>query len=409
MHACRGCDSTDLTTIFQVCNSPIAGSFPLAEEADSEVLMNMTLVICNACKLIQILETIPREKLFEDYRYLSSVSATLRDHFKDYARYIANNYTGHVVVEIGCNDGVLLRELNEYGFKIIGVDPALNITGGFMGKRYYEYFSVDLARRIRENDLTYIGAPRCSSILVTSSNTFAHIDNIQEALEGVSILIGNSGTFIFEVNYAVDILKDSMFDLIYHEHIYYHTVTSLDNLLSRFRMKIVDVSWVPMHGGVIRVTAKSTNANQSPTTNVYKFKKIEERIRVTSAYEWLHSYNSYLNYLETLSVGLLRRRQWSDKCKEKIVAYGAAGRANMLLNHLVYLGTEIDYVVDESPERYGRVLSKCHIPIYYPAHIYHDYPGTILISAWTYSKEIKSKERYFDGSWVTIFDWVWDK
>ena len=252
---CAGCDDTDFLSVLSLGEVPLAGVFPLKEELEIENKYPLNLLFCKKCSLVQTDSFIEPQILFEDYRYISSVG--LSNHFKEVASILDDGYDvkGKNILEIGCNDGVLLEPLSKLGANVEGVDPAKNIVKLAKDKGlivYEEYF----------NDETFGGEEFKSKYdLVLSNNTFAHIPDIQSVVRGVKHVLKPNGDFIFEVHYLQSLIDGKQWDNIYHEHIFYHSITGLNNLFQKYGMTIVDFEKIPIHSGSIRVTV-GTHINQ---------------------------------------------------------------------------------------------------------------------------------------------------
>ena len=213
---CAGCDGSDFLNVLSLGEVPLAGVFPLKEELENESKYPLNLLFCKKCSLVQTDSFIEPQILFEDYRYLSSVG--LSNHFREVAYNLDKKYDveGLNILEIGCNDGVLLEPLNSLGANVEGVDPAKNIVKLATEKGLSvieEYF----------NDETFGGWEFENNYdLVLSNNTFAHIPDIQSVVRGIKHVLKPDGDFIFEVHYLQSLIDGKQWDNIYHEHIFYH-------------------------------------------------------------------------------------------------------------------------------------------------------------------------------------------
>ena len=242
---CAGCDSNSFSIIYNFGEIPLAGSFPLEADKNDIKKYPLSIVMCNDCKLVQTDTLIEPEVLFKDYRYVSSVG--MQKHFNSYADWLVSKEGVkpiNSVLEFGCNDGPLLDALRSRGIhNTIGIDPATNIVklGREKGLNIEnDFFNSEFVVDNRwENKFDYILA----------SNTFAHITDINSVVKGVEQSLKKDGKFIFEVQYLVDLVDKFQFDFMYHEHLYYYTVTSLNHLLSKHGLKIIDVERVPIHSG----------------------------------------------------------------------------------------------------------------------------------------------------------------
>ena len=386
---CAGCDDTDFLSVLSLGEVPLAGVFPLKEELEIENKYPLNLLFCKKCSLVQTDSFIEPQILFEDYRYISSVG--LSKHFEDVAKSLDDKYDVEElnILEIGCNDGVLLEPLSKLGANVEGVDPAKNIVKLAKDKGlivYEEYF----------NDETFGGEEFKSKYdLVLSNNTFAHIPDIQSVVRGVKHVLKPNGDFIFEVHYLQSLIDGKQWDNIYHEHIYYHSITGLNNLFQKYGMTIVDFEEIPIHSGSIRVTVANRNTYKSP--------KVLDRIELESKtivnVEYLRNYgedvrNHITNFNDTIK---------ELKKNHSIAGYGASGRANMFCNLTDLNSNIVKFIVDESPERCGRYIANTDIPIVDVETLKNSDVDLLIIFAWNYSKMIIEKTQFKKFKYLVAF------
>ena len=236
--SCRICGSKDLKKFLEFGNMPLAGGFIKKEDLLKEKTYPLTVVFCERCKETQILETVSSTTLFKDYRFVSSTTKTLSNHFVQYAETMKEKFLSResLVIEFGCNDGVLLKPFNDLGIKAVGGEPAENIA--LLAKKkgcevINDFFNSKTAENIKKK---YGNAS-----LVCANNVFAHIDDMHEPMKGIKLLLEDTGVFVFEVHYLVDLLEQFQFDMIYHEHMMHHSLTSLSYLVSLFDMEILTI------------------------------------------------------------------------------------------------------------------------------------------------------------------------
>tara|TARA_R100000030_G_scaffold51348_2_gene38659 strand:+ start:48 stop:1310 length:1263 start_codon:yes stop_codon:yes gene_type:complete len=393
---CAGCDETDFLSVLGLGKVPLAGVFPLKEELENENKYPLNLLFCKKCSLVQTDSFIEPQILFEDYRYISSVG--LSNHFKDVAYGLDEKYgvEGLNILEIGCNDGVLLEPLSQLGANVEGVDPAKNIVKLAVDKGlnvYDEYF----------NDETFGGEEFKSKYdLVLSNNTFAHIPDIQSVVRGIKHVLKPGGDFVFEVHYLQSLIDGKQWDNIYHEHIYYHSITGLDNLFQKYGMTVVDFEEIPIHSGSIRVTVTKKSSYTSiwyPNKSQKVLDRIELESKTIANVEYLRSYGEDVrNHINS----------FNDTIKElqknhTIAGYGASGRANMFCNLTDLNSNIVKFIVDESPERCGRYIANTDIPIVDVETLKNSDVDLLIIFAWNYSKMIIEKTQFKKFKYLIAF------
>ena len=386
--SCESCGHTEFDVIFDFGKIPLAGSFP--KEPDAQInTYPLKIIKCKHCGLVQTNTLIPPNTLFKDYRYISSVG--MQDHFNDFADWLVRTQklTGMSnVLEFGCNDGPLLEALKYRGIhNTLGVDPATNIVE--LGRKkslniLNDFFDYNIARNKEWGN---------KFDLILASNTFAHIEDINSVIKGVHYSLKPKGRFIFEVQYLVDLVDKFQFDFMYHEHLFYYTVTSLKPLLSKYGLKIIDVKSVPIHSGSIRVVA-------TKDTSEFKEEIVDGFMEIEKDYKDLSEFSSKIS----LALNDLSSQLGLIKEMDKVVAgYGASGRANVVISTMNWDTNDLMYIVDESPERYDRFTSNGKIPIFNPEILKVHPPDYILILAWNFADMIIEKTKHLGIPYIVPF------
>lgn len=381
---CGGCGEKreNLKTIMGFRDIPLAGDFPLKKDFLSSKKYELNLLFCDNCKLVQTDSIIDPKELFEDYRYISSIG--LKKHFEELSSILIKKYKmdkwpkgKHRLMEIGSNSGPLLTPLTKKGIQCFGFDPAKNIVEKFKGDTIVvnDFFSDANARKYLKRNFVDV---------VVTSNCFAHIENINDIINGIKYCMKKNGNLVIEVHYLRSLIDGLQYDNIYHEHIYYYSLTSLQNLFKRHKMSIIDVEEIPIHSGSIRVTVKK--GENLETRKVKKFLKEEESIGI-------NNFDYYKDFSARVFSNLRLIKSTVMHLKErgaKIAGYGASGRATMICNLADLNPEEIDYIVDESPERYGRLIATKGIPIVKSIDEKNK-PEYIIIFAWNFARMIMEK------------------
>ena len=389
---CASCESQSLERLLDLGTVPLAGHFPSKLELGKENKYPLNLMFCENCKLVQTDSVIEPDILFKDYRYISSVG--LSGHFQSLAKILDQKYRVKEkdILEIGCNDGVLLEPLVKLGAFAEGVDPAENIVkiardkGLKVTNAYFNYENFKSKEYQGKFDL------------VLCNNAFAHIIDIKEIIKGVNHVLKPSGDFIFEVHYLKDIIEGNQWDSIYHEHIYYYSLTALRNLFKKFDMTIIDFEEIPIHSGSIRVTVKN-QVVETPKKLLDRY-KLEEKNICNLEFLSLYRKNtiSHINEFKEAIRDL--------GSKYKIGGYGASGRANMFCNLTNLNEEKVQFIVDESPERCGRYMANTKIPIVDVNYLKESDIDLLIIFAWNYSKMIIEKTQFKNLKYLVAFPFV---
>lgn len=386
---CRACGGSDVEEIIDLGPQPLAGGFlpPEAEAIDKEKRYPLPIGICHNCGLVQTLHVIPPDTLFRNYCFSSSTIPYLVKHFEDYAKWLRMKFSPEVVVEFGCNDGILLSPLEGLGIKAWGVDISENIT--------------EIARNKGLHVITgFFDKTAVQSILgecgkadiVTGSNSFPHNDDPGIILEAAREMLKADGHLVLEFMYAGDLLGQFQWDSMYHEHLSYFSVQTLEVLLRRYGFHVVDVERIPMHAGSLRVVA-AADAGEEPKGSVRALIEYEKSVKLTDVETWRNFGDSVERKIEVVS-NVLRKLSTNTR----IWGYGAAGRATMWVN-----ACKMDYleaIVDSSPLRSGRLMPGTHTPIVFPESLKLDPPDCIFVTAWNYVDIIKAKESWYKGIWA---------
>ena len=386
---CRGCESDKLDKFLDLGEMPSAGGFLSGMEAiKDEKLFPLPVHVCQECSLVQILEPIDPEILFQDYSFSSSTIGPLVQHFKNYAMWLKDKLDPISVVEFGCNDGVLLGPLGHLGIKACGVDISENITGMAREK------GLDVVTGFFDESVSDAIKDRIGPVdIVTGSNAFAHNDRPDIILKAARRILKPDGHLCLEIMYAGDLFEMLQWDTLYHEHLTFYSLTSLEFLLKRYGFHVVDAERIPMHGGSLRVVA-TLNQNEQRKAGVKAILSYENEKALADPKTWMEFGSHIGRKIEVVKQTLYKLSQNSRIC-----GYGAAGKATLWVNtcKMDYL----DAMVDASPLRAGKLMPGTHTPIVLPQELKANPPDYIFVTAWNYADLIRSKEEWYEGIWVT--------
>ena len=385
---CRGCFSKKIFKFLDLGDMPLAGGFLKKKDIINENKFPLKIYFCKDCGLVQILDVINPKILFEEYFYISSVIKSLSLHFKKYSQFLKKYYLnskGSQLLEFGSNDGVLLQHFkNLKKIKAFGIDPSKNVSKIAKNKGLnitIDYFTQKNAKKL----LKKYG----KMDVVSGSNVFAHADNIHEIIKAGKILLKTDGVFIIEVHYLHDLLKDFQYDTLYHEHLSYYSISSLNIIFKLEGLKIIDVQHLTMHAGAVRVICAFENSDIKVKPSVLKFIKNENKYKLNKLETYLNFEKKCKKHKSRL-VKLLKKIRISGK---SIVGYGAPGRGTTLLNYCNINTNILDYIVDASPLRAGKYMPGVHIPIYNLEKCRKNPPDYFLVLAWNYIQSILKQEK----------------
>ncbi len=381
---CRACGSPELVSILNLGMQPPANAFVKTEDFGSEEVFPLELFFCRTCTLVQLLHIVSPELLFRNYLYVSSTSPVFKSHFESYASFIFSEYLkpGQLAVDIGSNDGILLKPLKESGARVLGVDPAVDIArrATLDGIPTLPHFFSPLIAGVVKKRLG-------TAQVITANNMFAHTDDMDVVLQGVLDLLAPGGVFIVEVAYIKDFLEQSLFDTVYHEHVSYYSVRSLSEMVQIRGFEIIDVIRVETHGGSLRVVMSPIRDGRKSSSSVNLFLKEEEKagVGVESTY---HEFAEKVLRNRADLINLLQNLKDQGK---NIIGYGAPAKGNTLLNYCGIGMNLLDYIVDDSSFKQGLFTPGMHIPVVSFEKLVTHPPDYVLILAWNFADAIIRK------------------
>lgn len=382
---CRVCKSRKIKEFLDLGHQPYANAL-LKSPNDKDKFYPLSLSYCENCSLVQLNHTPDPKELFSNYIWVTSTSSVAKKHAKvfcdDVAEQIKNKKKDYIL-EIASNDGTFLLPFIKKGYKVLGVDPAQNIVdiaieNGIPTK--CEFFGVKTAQKIKKDFGT--------SSVVIARNVLPHVANAQDFIKGVEICLDGDGLFVLELHYAKKIYQNLHYDSIYHEHLCYFTIKSLEELLHRYGLFIESITTSPISGGSLVIYIRKTKVKEAPIVEVYR--KAEKMIALNTFLSW----KNFAKRVKTHREKLLTI--FHENKNKVIVGYGASARSSTLLN---YCGIGIKYIsaiADKNPLKQGLYTAGNHILIQSPDIVMNMNPTLVIILAWNFKNEIMGtlKDRY---------------
>src|SRR3989338_39446 len=391
---CRSCGAREQKPILSLGHSPLANALPTADQVNElERTYPLDLVFCPACTLVQITETVPPEILFRDYLYFSSFSDTVLENARVLAeRLVARAHlTGESrVIEIASNDGYLLKNYQAHGIEVLGIEPAHNIaqvaiTSGI--PTLAEFFDIRLAERLATEGR--------SADLIHAHNVIAHVADLHGVVGGIAHLLKPDGVVVVENHYVKSMIDHTEFDSIYHEHLCYYYATSFKNLFAAHGLSLVDVELIPVHGGSLRVYFQREDGPKSFAQEGRKRVRAlldEETAWGVADYDFYKDFGEKVERLRDELTALLSDIRSQGK---KIAIYGASAKSSTLLNYFGIGKETIEYVVDRSTAKQGRLTPGTHLPIYAPEKLLETRPDYTLLLTWNFADEILRQQQAY--------------
>ena len=380
---CRFCHAQLRDTFVDLGMSPLCESYLPADALEAmEPFYPLHVRVCRECLLVQLPAYVAPDEIFREYAYFSAYSDSWVEHARRYTEMAIDRFglgAHSFVVELASNDGYLLQHFVAKGVPVLGVEPALNVARAAVARgvpTVTEFFGVELAKRLL--------AERGPADLILGNNVLAQVPDLNDFVGGMAILLARSGTVTIEYPHVARLIDEVQFDTIYHEHFSYFSLVTTIRIAAAHGLKVIDVDELPTHGGSLRVYFVHADDPRQPSYDV-------ARVLADEAKAGLDRIGGYLGFDER--VREVKRTLLSFLIAERhagrsVVAYGAPGKGNTLLNYCGIRTDLLDYAVDRNPYKHGRFTPGTHIPIFPPDRIRQTRPETILILPWNLRDEI---------------------
>jgi SAM-dependent methyltransferase len=386
---CRACGGLAEQPLLDLGLQPLANNLLRNEDLFApEPRFPLRVFVCPKCWLLQITDLVPPVTLFSEYLYFSSFSDAMLRHAREAAqRYLREQALGprSLVIEIASNDGYLLQNFQQAGVPCLGIEPAANIAQVARDKgieTLTEFFGTELAHRLA-------GQGRQAD-LILGNNVFAHAPDINDFLAGLRCLLKPRGCIVLEFPYAVELVEKAEFDTIYHEHVFYFTLTPLAPLFRRHKLEIFHVEALPLHGGSLRVFAGHSEEN-AEQPSVAEYLAREQQKGVASP----RFYDAFAQRVPHLKSDLRRLLLELKQKGKSIAAYGASAKGSTLLNYCALGQETLDFVADRSTYKQGRLTPGTHLPIVAPDQLQQRRPDYTLLLTWNFADEILAQQKTY--------------
>jgi len=387
---CRLCGGTSLGKVLSLAPTPPANAFVSEGQLDAaQATFPLDIFFCEDCHHVQMLDVVDPAVLFENYVYVSGTSPHFVKHFEDYAGFVIDTFApepGSQVLDIGSNDGTLLRFFKDAGFSVLGVDPAKKIAARATAdgiETLTGFFGPVMASEIK--------AERGAFSVITANNVFAHIDDLGGVLDGVASLLEDDGVFVLEVSYLVDVFEKTLFDTIYHEHLAYHGVAPLVSFMRAHGMELIEAVRVDSHGGSLRAVARPAAGSRPVGASVAALVDLETKMGLGRA-ETYRDFGTRIDVLRAELSSLLRGLKEDGR---SIAAFGAPAKATTLMYHFGIGADLIDFIVDDSPLKQGLFSPGMHIPVVPSEVLYDRKPDYVVVLAWNFAGPIMEKHQKY--------------
>lgn len=384
MANCRSCETALKDVFVDLGVSPLANSYVRQEDLGKmERFYPLLAYVCHDCRLVQLDEFESPEHIFSDYAYFSSFSESWLKHAKQYVDNVVKRFAlneQNFVVEIASNDGYLLKNFLPYKIPLLGIEPAKNVAkvANDAGVRTQsDFFGQKLAEKIK--------AKFQPADLMIANNVLAHVPKLNDFVSGFKTLLAPEGVITFEFPHLMQLIKDGLFDTIYHEHFSYLSLHSASYALSRHGLKVFDVEHLSTHGGSLRLFVCHSNSKKhNVSANVTQLESEEKKFGLTD----ISAYKGFAQTTQKIKRDLLKFLIDARENGKRVAAYGAPAKGNTLLNYAGIRTDFVEFTVDRNPAKVGTYLPGTRIPVLSPEALFSRKPDYIFILPWNLKEEI---------------------
>ena len=388
---CRHCSAELKHTFVDLGSSPPSNAY-LSKEAlkEPEQWYPLKVMVCDHCLLVQTEDFVKVDTMFaSDYAYFSSYSTSLLDHAKNYVEEVSSKFylnSNSIVVEIASNDGYLLQYIKDKNIPCYGIEPTHSTAQAAREKGIEvveDFFGVDVASRLEKQGR--------QADLMIANNVLAHVPDINDFVQGFSILLKPNGIATFEFPHVLNLINNNQFDTIYHEHYSYLSLTAVCNIFDFNGLTVFDVEQIPTHGGSLRVYAQlSDSGSYKVNTNVVDLQEKEDRAGINS----INTYRGFQEQAEDIKNNFLSFLIKTKNNGHSVVGYGAAAKGSTLLNFSGVRPDLLPYVIDKSDAKQDKFMPGSRVPIMSETQLKKDKPDYIVIFPWNIQDEIIEQLAY---------------
>ena len=390
---CRACGSSRLALVLDLGETALANDFLESHEIRGHSrTFPLRLLLCPDCSLVQLADVVDPKVLFSRYAYVTSTSRTMDEHLAQLSDDLlsacdfASNVGSVKVLEFGSNTGNLLKQFQTRGCAVLGVEPAANIS--ILAEKDGVPTRTDF---FGERSAREIASTWGKADLIIGRHVFAHIDDWQGMVRAFHLMTHEHSVIALEVPYLVDFFERVQFDTVYHEHLSYVSTRAMEALLAGSPLMLHQLMRYPIHGGSIVFLLRQRSTKRNPHPSVQEALVREEEIGLSHAGCW-HEFSNRVNHVRSTLPALIRDLRSQGKC---VIGYGASAKGNTLLNCCGLTADDLDYIIDNTPFKQGKLAPGSEIPIRPPQALLAGRPDFALLLAWNFADEIISREEEY--------------
>ncbi|MCS6814476.1 MAG: class I SAM-dependent methyltransferase [Cyanobacteria bacterium] len=390
---CRVCDSQDLEIAIDLGFQPWCNHFLLPDEVGKEPYYPLRVLYCHRCSTVQLDYTVKKEIMFGDHTYLSGVTRSLSEHFRRVAEEVDQRFFAGVfpksVLDIGSNDGTQLKHFQALGYEVLGVESSkttARIANEAGIPTINEFFNQSLVQRLGRQ-----------FHVINAAGVFFHLEELHSVAEGIREALRQDGVFVVQFLYMKRIVENLAFDQIYHEHLLYYTLKTIEILLNRHGLSMFDAYLAPIHGGSI-IGFVTHQGQQEPSKRLQAMRQAEIEAKSNE----LETYLAFARQIEQMKVQNLAYLERAKHYGKRIFGFGAPVKGNTLLNYFG-IGTQyLDYLVEKNQLRRGLYSPGMHIPIVLESELTTP-PDIYYVLAWNFKQEILANNQHLLDQGVEFY------
>lgn len=383
---CYICSSTSLTNFLNLGNHPPPLNFVTKERLlDRNEAFPLQVFFCSNCGLVQLGDAVDPKIMFKEYLYTSGISTAFRTHLESFTEKLVERFSPNkddLVIDIASNDGTLLQFFKNSGLRVLGVEPSniADIAKENGIQTVNDFFNEEVAKQILDEN----GQAK----IITITNAFAHIKDLDSLMNGIKILLKEDGVFVSESQYLVDILEKLEYDTIYHEHLRYYSLKPLIQLFEKYDMEVFDCERISSHGGSIRVYA-SLKGKFTKSNNVKNIIDYEDKLKLSE----IETYQAFAKKIYENKNKLISLLSKIKADGHRIVGISAPARSSTILNFCNINSENLDYIAEKSILKIGKFTPGSHIQVVDDNQLVIDQPDFALLLSWHLSDSIVAKIR----------------
>jgi len=390
---CRVCDSTDLVPVIDLGSQPWCNHFLTAAEVGKEPFYPLRVVFCKACSTAQLDYTVKKEVMFANHTYLSGMTKTLSDHFKGIAVEVDDRFfksrTEKAILDIGSNDGTQIGHYKDLGYAVQGVESSTmpaEIANKNGLNTLHAFFNKETAQKLGKK-----------YEVINASGVFFHLEELHSVTEGIKLALAEDGVFVVQFLYMKRIAENCAFDQIYHEHLLYYNLETLEKLLSRHGLELFDAYLSPIHGG--SMIGFVGHPGKRPRTERLAAALADEKASGANTIGYYRAFAQRIEAMKERNLAYLRQKKDEGK---KVFGMGAPVKGNTLLNYFGVGPDLVPVLLEKNTLRRGLFSPGMHIPVHIEGE-YPEQPDVYYVLAWNFRKEILARNQDLIAKGIEFF------